>query len=56
MLDEFRRGYEVVKKVEQNKADWREVHEPFPFFNNGPFKRLGLKLNKPSRVTVSSEL
>lgn len=37
LLDEFRRGYEVVKKVEQAKATWQEVHEPFPFFNNGPF-------------------
>ncbi|CAK9043319.1 unnamed protein product [Durusdinium trenchii] len=39
LLDEFRRGYEVVKKVEQNKAAWKEVHEPFPFFNNGPFRQ-----------------
>jgi len=38
LLDEFRRGYEVVKKVEQGKANWQEVHEPFPFFNNGPFR------------------
>mmetsp|Transcript_68012 Transcript_68012/g.162347 ORF Transcript_68012/g.162347 Transcript_68012/m.162347 type:complete len:536 (-) Transcript_68012:118-1725(-) len=38
LLDEFRRGYEVVKKVENNKADWKEVHNPFPFFSNDPFK------------------
>eukprot|EP00439_Symbiodinium_sp_Y106_P052135 s38_g6.t5 len=38
LLDEFRRGYEVVKKVENNKADWKDVHNPFHFFSNDPFK------------------
>ena len=32
LLDEFRRGYEVVKNVEAHKAEWHEVHEPFPYF------------------------
>lgn len=32
LLDEFRRGYEVVKNVEAQKSDWTEVHEPFPYF------------------------
>jgi len=32
LLDEFRRGYEVVKSVEAQKAEWKEVHEPFPYF------------------------
>mmetsp|Transcript_17259 Transcript_17259/g.46835 ORF Transcript_17259/g.46835 Transcript_17259/m.46835 type:complete len:552 (-) Transcript_17259:110-1765(-) len=34
MLDEFRRGFEVVKDVEAQKAAWDEVHEPFPFFTH----------------------
>ncbi|CAJ1411498.1 unnamed protein product [Effrenium voratum] len=38
LLDEFRRGYEVVKKVENGKALWRDVHNPFPFFSNEPFR------------------
>merc|ERR1719213_793093 len=33
LLDEFRRGYEVVKNVEAHKAEWSEVHLPFAFFN-----------------------
>jgi len=33
LLDEFRRGYEVVKNVEANKASWKAVHDPFPFFS-----------------------
>jgi len=32
ILDEFRRGYEVVKSVEAQKVAWSEVHDPFPFF------------------------
>jgi len=32
LLDEFRRGYEVVKGAEAQKSSWMEVHEPFPFF------------------------
>ncbi|CAE7259123.1 PAPS1 [Symbiodinium sp. CCMP2592] len=38
LFDEFRRGYEVVNKVENNKADWKEVHNPFHFFSNDRFK------------------
>eukprot|EP00933_Yihiella_yeosuensis_P021355 TRINITY_DN16903_c0_g1_i1.p1 TRINITY_DN16903_c0_g1~~TRINITY_DN16903_c0_g1_i1.p1 ORF type:complete len:505 (+),score=82.72 TRINITY_DN16903_c0_g1_i1:132-1517(+) len=34
LLDEFRRGYEVVKSVESNKATWKEVYDPFPFFSH----------------------
>merc|ERR1712190_699181 len=34
MLDEFRRGYEMVKCVEANKMDWSEVHDPFPYFTH----------------------
>merc|ERR1712073_221386 len=34
LLDEFRRGYEVVKCVEANKMDWSEVHAPFPYFTH----------------------
>lgn len=34
LLDEFRRGYEVVKNVEANKSPWKEVHDPFPFFSH----------------------
>merc|ERR1712039_658441 len=33
MLEEFRRGFEVVKRVEAQMAAWSEVHEPFPFFS-----------------------
>lgn len=32
LLDEFRRGYEVVKSVEQSRSSWNEVHAPFPYF------------------------
>lgn len=32
MLEEFRRGFDVVRAVEQQKAPWSKVHEPFPFF------------------------
>lgn len=32
LLDEFRRGYEVVKNVEANRAPWSEVHDAFPYF------------------------
>merc|ERR1711920_60197 len=32
MLEEFRRGFEVVSKVEGGQSAWSEVHEPFPFF------------------------
>merc|ERR1712061_103367 len=34
LLDEFRRGYEMVKSVEANKTAWNEVHEPFPYFTH----------------------
>eukprot|EP00931_Biecheleriopsis_adriatica_P106722 TRINITY_DN81103_c0_g1_i1.p1 TRINITY_DN81103_c0_g1~~TRINITY_DN81103_c0_g1_i1.p1 ORF type:complete len:549 (+),score=89.98 TRINITY_DN81103_c0_g1_i1:43-1647(+) len=34
LLDEFKRGSEVMQKVETQKAPWSEVHEPFPFFTN----------------------
>jgi len=34
LLDEFRRGYEVVKSVEAHKSEWHEVHEPFPYFTH----------------------
>lgn len=34
LLDEFRRGYEVVKQVEQLRAAWNTVHEPFPYFQH----------------------
>jgi poly(A) polymerase len=33
LLDEFRRGYEVVKNVEAQKVEWNEVHDPFPYFS-----------------------
>jgi len=32
LLDEFKRGYEVVKKIEAENASWAEVHEVHPFF------------------------
>jgi poly(A) polymerase len=32
LLDEFRRGYEVVKSVERDRSSWNEVHAPFPYF------------------------
>jgi poly(A) polymerase len=32
LLDEFRRGYEVMEKVEAGKSEFNEVYEPFPFF------------------------
>jgi len=34
LVDEFRRGYEAVKHVEADRADWARVHEPFPFFRH----------------------
>jgi len=34
LLDEFHRGYEVVKSVESQKSDWNEVHKPYPHFTN----------------------
>jgi poly(A) polymerase len=34
LLDEFRRGYEVVRNVEMQRAKWNEVHEPHPFFQH----------------------
>eukprot|EP00930_Biecheleria_cincta_P041761 TRINITY_DN28680_c0_g1_i2.p1 TRINITY_DN28680_c0_g1~~TRINITY_DN28680_c0_g1_i2.p1 ORF type:complete len:482 (+),score=88.49 TRINITY_DN28680_c0_g1_i2:175-1620(+) len=37
LLDEFRRGYEVVKNVEARKAEWKDVHAPFPFFDQFRF-------------------
>merc|ERR1712232_228690 len=33
LLDEFRRGYELVKNVEAQKTEWNEVHAPLPYFN-----------------------
>jgi len=33
LLDEFRRGYETVRRVELRQASWSKVHEPFPFFD-----------------------
>jgi len=32
MLAELKRGYEVVRNIEVQKAEWSNVHEPFPFF------------------------
>jgi len=32
LLEEFRRGFETVRLVEQQKATWSKVCEPFPFF------------------------
>jgi len=32
LLEEFKRGFEVVQNVEGNKADWCDVYAPFPFF------------------------
>eukprot|EP00933_Yihiella_yeosuensis_P011945 TRINITY_DN119855_c0_g1_i1.p1 TRINITY_DN119855_c0_g1~~TRINITY_DN119855_c0_g1_i1.p1 ORF type:complete len:343 (-),score=34.64 TRINITY_DN119855_c0_g1_i1:88-1116(-) len=32
LLEEFRRGAEVVKDVESQKASWGAIHEPLPFF------------------------
>lgn len=32
LLEEFKRGYEVVAKVEAGKAEWMEVTEAIPFF------------------------
>jgi len=32
LLEEFRRGYEMVKNVEAATAEWSEVSEPFPYF------------------------
>jgi len=34
LLDEFRRGYEVVKSVEAQKSAWKDVLDPFPFFSH----------------------
>jgi len=36
LLDEFRRGYEVVKEVEQQKSGWDKVYELPDFFNQHP--------------------
>lgn len=33
LLDEFRRGYEVVK-TEAQRGGWNEVHDPFPYFEH----------------------
>merc|ERR1712087_927695 len=35
-LDEFRRGYEVVKDVEAKKCSWDQVYEVPDFFNKHP--------------------
>jgi len=32
LLDEFSRGFEVMKSIEAKKAEWSEVYEPFPYF------------------------
>merc|ERR1712190_558638 len=32
LLDEFRRGYDMVKQVESQKIEWNLVHEPYVFF------------------------
>ncbi|CAK8994892.1 unnamed protein product [Durusdinium trenchii] len=32
LLDEFKRGFEMVQNVEGNKAEWCDVYAPFPFF------------------------
>mmetsp|Transcript_32500 Transcript_32500/g.87267 ORF Transcript_32500/g.87267 Transcript_32500/m.87267 type:complete len:515 (-) Transcript_32500:47-1591(-) len=32
LLDEFSRGYGLVKNIEAQKSEWSEVHEPAPFF------------------------
>eukprot|EP00428_Durinskia_dybowskii_P042691 CAMPEP_0170270560 /NCGR_PEP_ID=MMETSP0116_2-20130129/35225_1 /TAXON_ID=400756 /ORGANISM="Durinskia baltica, Strain CSIRO CS-38" /LENGTH=585 /DNA_ID=CAMNT_0010521753 /DNA_START=31 /DNA_END=1788 /DNA_ORIENTATION=- len=32
LLEEFRRGLDTMRLVEQQKADWSKVHEPHPFF------------------------
>jgi len=34
LLDEFRRGYEVVKTVESTQREWNDVHAAFPFFQS----------------------
>mmetsp|Transcript_94451 Transcript_94451/g.225037 ORF Transcript_94451/g.225037 Transcript_94451/m.225037 type:complete len:537 (-) Transcript_94451:96-1706(-) len=33
LLDEFKRGFELVQNVEGNKAEWSDVYAPFPFFD-----------------------
>jgi poly(A) polymerase len=32
LLDEFKRGYDVAKRIESQNAQWSEVTEPHPFF------------------------
>ncbi|KAJ4979198.1 hypothetical protein NE237_009978 [Protea cynaroides] len=32
MTEEFRRGNEICEAMEQNKADWNTLFEPYPFF------------------------
>jgi len=32
LLEEFKRGSQVVREVELQKTQWSTVHEPFPFF------------------------
>lgn len=32
LLEEFRRGYDVVKQVESQRAEWSDVHDAHPFF------------------------
>jgi len=34
LLEEFRRGYEMVMSVERNRANWNEVQDPFPYFKH----------------------
>jgi len=34
LLDEFRRGYEMVRSVEAQKTKWNRVHDPFPYFTH----------------------
>eukprot|EP00929_Paragymnodinium_shiwhaense_P049394 TRINITY_DN24916_c0_g1_i1.p1 TRINITY_DN24916_c0_g1~~TRINITY_DN24916_c0_g1_i1.p1 ORF type:complete len:562 (-),score=148.33 TRINITY_DN24916_c0_g1_i1:134-1819(-) len=33
LLDEFRRGYDVMKNVEAQRADWKEVRDPYAYFS-----------------------
>jgi len=33
LMDEFRRGYQVISQVEQSKCGWSEIYKPFPFFS-----------------------
>jgi len=34
LLEEFKRGYDVVRNVETSKGTWSDVHEEFPFFTD----------------------